>query len=233
MTSVLFLGFVIGMQHAVEADHVAAVASIAAKETTVRRIVAHGSTWGLGHMVTLMAFAGGAVLFGTALNADLALWLEAAVGVMLVALGGHLLVRLCQDRVHFHLHRHADSTVHFHAHLHRGEDEDHTVSAHDHNHPKGLPVRTFIVGVVHGMAGSAAILVLTATSISDPAVALAYIALFGLGSICGMVVLSALIAIPLAYTAKGLTLGHWALKGVIGCATVGLGVSLLVRSSFA
>lgn len=233
MTSVLFLGLIIGMQHALEADHVAAVASIAAKETTVRRIVAHGSVWGLGHMVTLTVFAGGAVLFGTTLSADLALGLEAAVGIMLVALGSHLLASLWKGRIHFHLHRHTDKTVHFHAHSHRGENGDHTASAHHHDHPRGLPVRTFIVGMVHGMAGSAAILILTATSIGDPAIALASIALFALGSICGMVALSALIAIPLAYTARSLTLGHWALKGAIGCATVGLGVSLLVRLTVA
>ncbi|MDD9877587.1 MAG: hypothetical protein OXR84_09130 [Magnetovibrio sp.] len=91
MTSVLLLGLLIGMQHALEAAHIAAVASIAARQSSPRRIITHGAVWGLGHTLPLMAFAGLAVMLGTTIGDGLAGWLETAVGVMLVGLGGHLL----------------------------------------------------------------------------------------------------------------------------------------------
>ena len=69
---VLLLGLVIGVQHVFEADHVAALSSIAARESSVRRIVAHGAVWGLGHTVTLMIVAGGAVVFQLAISDTLA-----------------------------------------------------------------------------------------------------------------------------------------------------------------
>ncbi len=102
MTSILFLGLFIGMHHAIEADHIAAVASIAARQSSVRRIVTHGVVWGLGHTITLMVFAGAAMYLNLAVGGQLSMWLEAGVGVMLMALGGHLLYRLYRDRIHFH-----------------------------------------------------------------------------------------------------------------------------------
>jgi len=157
MTSILLLGLFIGMQHALEADHLAAVSAIAARQKTVRRIIAHGAVWGLGHTLTLMAVAGGAVVLGIAINPDLSAALETAVGVMLVGLGAHLIYRLVRDRIHFHIHKHGDVT-HFHAHAHAGETQDHARSDHDHEHPEGFPVRTLLVGLMHGLAGSAALL---------------------------------------------------------------------------
>ncbi|MBT3910116.1 MAG: urease accessory protein, partial [Rhodospirillaceae bacterium] len=190
MTSVLFLGLMIGMQHALEADHIAAVASIAARETTLKRAVTHGAAWGLGHTLTLMAVAGGVVVLGTTIDAQIAAYLEAVVGVMLIGLGGHLLYRLWRDRIHFHVHRHTGGAAHFHAHSHKGEAQAHKKSSHDHTHPRRLPVRTVLVGMMHGLAGSAALLILTASTVDSPALGLIYIALFGIGSIAGMAALS-------------------------------------------
>ena len=115
MFAILSFGFLLGMQHALEADHIAAVSSIAARRSEVGDIVKHGLTWGLGHTLTLFAFAGAAILLGHAIPEKLAGPLETAVGIMLVGLGAHLLWRLWRDRVHFHAHRHDDGTVHVHA----------------------------------------------------------------------------------------------------------------------
>lgn len=226
MTSVLFLGFMIGMQHALEADHIAAVTSIATRQKTARRIIAHGAVWGLGHTLTLMVLAGGAFWFGNAIDPRLSSWLEVGVGVMLVVLGGSVLYRLWRERIHFHVHRHADNIAHFHAHAHQ-PNAKHDDPAHAHAHPEGLPYRTVLVGMMHGMAGSAALLVLTASSAIEPKQALLYIALFGVGSIVGMAMLSALIAVPLTYAAQTMTWGHRALQGVVGTGTVALGAFVI------
>lgn len=230
MTAFLFLGFLIGMQHALEADHVAAVASIASGERSVRRIVRHGAAWGIGHTLTLLAFGGAVVVLGAAVPEWLAQALELAVGVMLVGLGGWVLCRLARDRIHFHVHRHRGGVVHFHAHSHAGEIRPHDPGRHSHEHPRGVLLRTLLVGVMHGMAGSAALLLLTAASVKPAPVGLLYVLLFGLGSIVGMAALSAIIAVPLTYSARFLTWGHRTLQAIVGSATIGLGAMILHRA---
>jgi ABC-type nickel/cobalt efflux system permease component RcnA len=101
MFGILGLGFLLGMQHALEADHIAAVSIIAARRGHVADIVKHGLTWGLGHTLTLFAFADAATLLGRAIPETIARPMETAVGVMLIVLGAHMLWRLWRDRVHF------------------------------------------------------------------------------------------------------------------------------------
>lgn len=230
MLSILTLGFLIGMQHALEADHVAAVSSLVSRMRSTRRIVRHGAFWGAGHTLTLMAVAGGAMLTGVSLSGRIAAWLEAGVGVMLVLLGGHVIWRLLRDRVHFHMHRHGGDKVHLHAHSHRGDVPGNHGFDHEHEHPRGLPVRTLLVGMMHGLAGSAALVVLTASTIQDPLIGLGYVLLFGIGSILGMVALSALLAVPLVWTARALTTANRLLQGGVGVATCMLGVVVLVEN---
>src|SRR5215212_7074690 len=201
MFGILGLGFLLGMQHALEADHIAAVSSIAARRSHVADIVKHGLTWGLGHTLTLFVFAGCAILVG---------------------LGAHVLWRLWRDRVHFHQHGHGDGTVHFHAHSHAGETVPHARVAHAHGH--GFRWRTLLVGLMHGMAGSAALLVLAVTQASSPAVGLGYVALFGIGSMIGMGALSTVIAVPLVVSAHSLTWANRSLQGAVGLATVTIGI---------
>jgi hypothetical protein len=229
MFGILGLGFLLGMQHALEADHIAAVSSIAARRSHVADIVKHGLTWGLGHTLTLFVFAGAAILLGRAIPDDLARPLETAVGVMLIGLGAHVLWRLWRDRVHFHQHGHGDGTVHFHAHSHAGETAPHVRAAHAHEHR--FRWRTLLVGLMHGMAGSAALLVLTVTQASSPAVGLGYIALFGVGSMIGMGVLSMVIAIPIAVSARWLTWANRGLQGAVGLATVAIGIITIVETT--
>ena len=178
MASILFLGFFIGMHHTLEADHVAAVASISSDESSVRRIVKHGVVWGMGHTLTLLVFGGGAVMLGAAMPETLAHGLETAVGVMLIFLGGHVLILLACDRVHFHLHRHHNGVTHLHAHSHRGEPRRHDPDRHQHAHPGRLPLRTLLVGMMHGMASSPALLVLTAASVGPAPLGLLYVVFF-------------------------------------------------------
>ncbi len=231
MISILLFGLLIGMQHALEADHVAAVSSMVSREKTLRGIVRHGAFWGVGHALTLMIFAGAVVGLGLAISEQLAAFLEGIVGVMLVALGGHVIYRLIRERVHFHAHRHADGVRHLHAHSHEGERRPHESSSHDHNHESKLPVRTLLVGMMHGLAGSAALVVLAVSTISDPLMGLTYIALFGMGSVIGMAFLSAVIAVPLGFSARFLTWANRGLQGGIGVFTVALGVFIIVRSA--
>jgi len=230
MTSVLFLGLMIGMQHALEADHIAAVTSIAARETTLKRAVTHGAAWGLGHTLTLMAVAGGVVVLGTTIDAQIAAYLEAVVGVMLIGLGGHLLYRLWRDRLHFPVPRPTGGAAHFPAHSHKGEAQAHKKSSHDHTHPRRLPVRTVLVGMMHGLAGSAALLILTASTIDSPALGLIYIALFGIGSIAGMAALSAVIAVPMSYSARFVTWANRSLHAGCAVAPAGLGLWSFIDS---
>jgi hypothetical protein len=231
MFGILGLGFLLGMQHALEADHIAAVSSIAARRSQVGDIVRHGLTWGLGHTLTLFAFAGAALLLGHAIPESLARPIETAVGVMLVGLGAHVLWRLWRDRVHFHRHGHGDGTVHFHAHSHAGEAAPHARAAHAHEH--GFRWRTLLVGLMHGMAGSAALLVLTVSQAPSPAVGLGYVALFGVGSMVGMGALSTLIAVPLAVTARWLTFANQGLQVVVGTVTIAIGIRTIVEMALA
>jgi len=230
MTSILFLGLLIGMKHALEADHVAAVASLATAAAdddkgSVRRTLELGLAWGLGHTLTLSAFGAAVLVFKWGAAAQVAWYAELLVGLMLVVLGGDVLWKLWQDRVHFHAHRHG-SQLHLHAHSHKGESE-HATSPHQHRHTRSLPRRALLVGLMHGLAGSAALVLLTLNSVPSVIVGLAYIALFGLGSMIGMAALSFVIALPLRA-------GYGAVNGVyntlhiaVGAATIALGLAAL------
>jgi ABC-type nickel/cobalt efflux system permease component RcnA len=236
MFGILGLGFLLGMQHALEADHIAAVSSIAVRRTHIGDIVKHGLTWGLGHTLTLFVFAGAAILLGHAIPEQLARPLETAVGIMLVGLGTHVLWRLWRDRVHFHRHGHGDGTVHIHAHSHAGEAVSHARARHSHarhTHEHGFRWRTLLVGLMHGMAGSAALLVLAVSRASSPVAGLGYIALFGIGSMVGMGALSTVIAVPLAVSARWLTWANGSLQGAVGVITTAIGVMTIYETVLA
>lgn len=223
MTAVLLLGFLLGLQHALEADHLAALASLAARCRSRRSVVRHGLAWGLGHMATLCAFAGAIILLQRAVDPALAGWLEIAVGALLMLLGGHLLYRLHRERVHFHVHRHDDGRAHLHAHSHAGEAMPHARSRHDHGHPRGFPVRSLLVGMMHGLAGSAALVVLAGAALSSPQSGFFYVIVFGLGSVIGMAALSLVIAVPISWSAKSLTWASRGLQSGVGLASLALG----------
>ncbi len=229
MFGIMGLGFLLGMQHALEADHIAAVSSIAARRTNVGDIVRHGLTWGLGHTVTLFVFAGAAILFGQAIPEHLSRPLETAVGIMLVGLGSHVLWRLWRDRVHFHQHRHGDGSEHLHLHSHAGDTIPHRRSSHAHYH--GFRWKSLLVGLMHGMAGSAALLVLAVTQVADPVYGVLYVLLFGFGSMLGMGALSIVIAVPLVASARWLTWANRGLQGSVGVITIAIGATTIYSTS--
>ena len=226
MFSLLFLGFVIGMRHALEADHLAAVATLASRQRSLRQSLRHGAAWGIGHTLTLFLFGGMVLAMDSVIPQRVAEGLEMAVGAMLLLLGADVLRRVVRQRIHYHAHRHGAETPHFHAHSHAGEGQ-HAHSRHEHGHDHDFPLRALLIGLVHGMAGSAALILLTLETVDSVALGLAYIALFGLGSMVGMALLSAVISVPLRYSARRLTWLHNGLQLSIGGLTFGIGATLL------
>ena len=230
MLTFIILGFLLGLQHALEADHIAAVASIAADKKGFRPIVRHGALWGLGHAITLGAFGGAVYALKLTLDEKLASGLEFAVGVMLVLLGARLIYVMAKARIHFHVHRHGPGDVHFHAHSHAGDVVDHAASAHAHVHPQGHWGRSVAVGMIHGLAGSAALVALAAASAPSVPLGIAFMVLFGAGSIAGMTLFSAVIAVPLSYTGKTLTWASRGLQAVAGIIAMGIGLHIMVET---
>jgi hypothetical protein len=226
------LGFLLGMRHAADADHIAAVATLATRSRSVGQTVAQGVAWGAGHTLTLMIFGGVVLAAGAVIPERWAEMLELAVGVMLVVLGADTLFRLWRERVHFHAHRHAGGDAHFHAHSHRGEFAPHDPARHDHPHPRGLAARALLVGMMHGMAGSAALILLGLEAMRSPVWAFAYIAVFGIGSIVGMLLLSAVIAVPLRLSSRHLGRAHNGLSAGIGLATLLIGCLIVYQVGF-
>jgi hypothetical protein len=190
-----------------------------------------GVAWGLGHTLTLFLMGSVVLALDWIVPETVALVLEFVVGLMLIGLGIDVIIRMMPRKAHFHAHAH-DGAQHFHAHRHVPEVK-HDITAHAHAHPRGLPIRALLVGSMHGLAGSAALVLLTLGTIQSIWLGLAYMLLFGLGSVAGMALLSCAIALPLRFTAARLT---WAFRGLtvgVGAATVLLGSSIAWRVAFA
>ena len=223
--SLLALGFLLGVKHALEADHVAAVAALATRQTSLAQRAALGGAWGVGHALTLFGVGAAVLGLGLALPAGLARGFEAAVGVVLVALGLDVLRRLRRERVHFHAHRHGDGELHVHAHAHLpAERASHDPSRHDHEHvPSPLP-RALFVGGLHGLAGSAALVLLSAEAASTTAQAFGYLTAFSVGSIAGMSALSFAISLPLRFSPQRLAPLSRGLQAALGVFSVAFGL---------
>ena len=226
MLAVLALGFVIGLQHALEADHIAAVSNLLARADerrgALRGAMRHGLFWGIGHSCTLLAMVGAFLAFGLAIGETAGQAIEALVGALLVFLGARLLYGILRDRVHLHIHRHRDGTRHLHLHSHREERGRHGPERHENDHR--VPVKSLLIGLLHGLAGSAALVLLAANSFENPVLGFAYVVLFALGSICGMALFSAAIVLPLAWSARSLTWVNHLLQGTIAIASVAIGL---------
>jgi high-affinity nickel-transport protein len=216
---ILALGFVLGMRHATDPDHVVAVATIVARHRTAWSAAAIGAAWGLGHTLTILIVGGGIILLGWVIPPRVGLSFELAVAIMLIVLGAANLRDLLglfrtnagapHKSVHSHAHAHGDY-VHTHSHGHAPERHPHE--------PERTPVswldrhlgeaklyrllRPLAIGVVHGLAGSAAVALLVLTAISEPGWALLYLLLFGGGTIAGMMLVTAAIAAPFRYAGR-------------------------------
>lgn len=229
MFSVLLLGLLLGLQHAMEADHLAAVASLTTRGKSLRDAARQGTAWGLGHSLTLLLVGGSVLLIDGVIGEQLSLLLESAVGLMLILLGADVLLQLYRRRIHYHVHQHASET-HFHAHSH-APGSQHAADPHHHRHDQRLPLRSMMVGMVHGMAGSAALIVFALGSVQSLWQGLAYIAIFGVGSVIGMTALAVIISLPLRWSARSLTWAHNGLTAMLGIFTLTLGIVLLHQTT--
>jgi hypothetical protein len=207
------------------------VATLAIRHHSVAQSVRQGVAWGIGHTVVLLVVGGVVLSFGVSVPHRIAAVLELVVGAMLIALGVDVLRRLVRDRIHVHVHTHQTGVRHLHAHSHVGASTDRPVH-HEHMHPSALPWRALAIGMTHGMAGSAGLIVLSLGAVQSWYAGVAFIALFGAGSILGMATLSVAIAIPLRLTAghvSGLFNGLAAAIGGLSCA---LGLAILCRIGY-
>ncbi len=234
LISILFLGFLIGIRHAFEADHIAAMASLATSSSSLGQTVKQGAIWGLGHTIALLVFGVMILFTNRIVPENFAHWLEFAVGIMLIFLGADILRRMIRDRIHFHAHSHRAGVRHFHAHNHRSEREKGPhPEQHEHRHANqttgGFPLRALLVGLMHGTAGSAALILLTLNTITMPLWGVIYIAIFGVGSILGMAAISLVLVVPLR-NAKSLTWAHNGLQSIIGGTTIILGIYTLATA---
>jgi hypothetical protein len=229
--SLLAFGALVGMQHALEADHLAAVAALSARPSSRRRLVLRGAWWGAGHTIALFAICGTVLMLGLSMGESLQAALEFAVGIMVAGLGLNVLWSIYRRRIHFHAHEHGDGKRHLHAHSHESERRgEHANSSHNHRHPGHGLVKALTIGLVHGAAGSGALLVLLVAAANSVGTALAYIACFGLGSIAGMAALSLVASFPLNAAASSARWLHNASMAAIGLFAIAIGANTAVSS---
>lgn len=219
--SIIALGFFLGMRHATDPDHVIAVSTIVSREREIGKSAWIGVFWGIGHTLTIFAVGAAIILFDVAISPRLGLSMELAVGLMLILLGIMNVVSFFRELpspiaragtpapplppdelIHSHAHSHGDF-IHTHPHYH-----SHGPDAHVHSRQDPVawldrmfsrfklyrPLRPLMIGLVHGMAGSAAVALLVLATIRDPRWAVAYLLVFGVGTIAGMMVTTMSIA---------------------------------------
>ncbi|MBI2845213.1 MAG: urease accessory protein UreH [Chloroflexi bacterium] len=238
LITTLILGFTLGLKHALDPDHVVAVSTIVASERSLLRSAAVGLSWGLGHTLTLLV-VGLAVLFlQVSIPEGIATLMELAVGVMLVVLGWQSLRAYRKRRLHAHPHQHPGAEAHFHLHPQQASEAEHT---HAHPSPESrsfwagffhdfrLRPKSLLVGMIHGLAGSAALLLLVLTTARSAVQGLAYILLFGLGSIGGMLMVSSLMGLPLAISAERFSWLNEKVGLAAGVVSIGLGAVLIAH----
>ena len=197
MSIILFtlFGFLSGVRHAFDADHVAAVSTFAAKNNSIRESSLLGMFWGFGHTISLLLIGLIILLLKITIPKNVSLSLEFVVGVMLVVLGINTILAINKNKIHLHKHKHGqEEHIHFHSHK--------TTKKHYHEH---LPFhQSLFVGLIHGLAGSAALSLLVLTTIKSIWIGMAYILVFGIGSIIGMMLISSIISLPFALIPKKL-----------------------------
>jgi len=224
----LMLGCLVGMQHAFEADHLAAVAAISDKGGSRRALVLRGSVWGFGHTLTLLTICGALLLLGETIPPRTAAMLEFGVGSMVILLGLNVLYKVWRRRPHFHVHQHAAGEEHLHVHLHPAGSA-HAVAGHEHAHHNLGLRRALLIGMVHGAAGSAGLIIIAAAanSISQ---AVGYVVAFGTGSILGMAALTFVVSYPLRWMERCANWVNAAAFVGVGSAAVLVGGNLLLES---
>jgi hypothetical protein len=247
LLSILVLGFFLGMRHATDPDHVIAVATIVTRQRSLARAALIGAWWGLGHTITIFVVGSGIILFNLVIPTRIGLSMELSVGIMLLILGianiaGFLRSVPEPDAqpavVHSHAHAHGDF-IHSHAHSHEPEGHPH---AADYNPVSFVDkkigasnlyqhLRPLFVGIVHGLAGSAAVALLVLTTIRNPSWAVAYLLIFGAGTIAGMMVITMSLASTLKFVGRSHSVAH-KLAMASGVLSVAFGCFVIYEMGF-
>ena len=204
LLAALVLGVVLGLRHSLDPDHVVAVSTIVSEYRNPLRSFWVGVSWGLGHTTTLLLIGIVIIALRLAIPDRLALLLEFSVGIMLVGLGVQVMYKFREKMVHQHPHGHEENAhLHFHSHT---QDAGHS---REHHKIKGigrpfLRKKSYLVGTVHGVAGSAALTLLVLASIESPLAGMAYVLLFGVGSVLSMGLMTIFISLPFSFSANRL-----------------------------
>lgn len=221
----LILGLLLGLKHAFDSDHLIAVSTVVARERSPWRSLWIGLFWGIGHTTTLLAVGVCVIGLKAQIPPPLGLSLECFVGVVLVGLGLTTLRDYWKKRLHAHVHAH-EGSVHSHFHMHADS------IAHQHHHPVRLGLKPLLVGMAHGLAGSAALMLLVLTTIPSPALGLLYIGIFGVGSVAGMGLVSLVMGMFFALAAERLQAFDQGLRFAVGALSTGFGAWMIVEIGF-
>ena len=219
---ILGVGFLLGLRHALDADHLAAVSTVLAERPTLGASSAVGFWWGVGHTLTLMMVGTVVLAWGLRIPERFEALAESGVGILLVVLGGSLAIKLYRERWHLHSHHH-DGEKHLHLHSHQLQDD------HQHRHWLAATVRPLCIGMAHGLAGSAAVMLMIASTTERVAEGLASIAVFGAGSIVGMMTIGFTLSLPMVCS---LTVSRRAFVALQACASLislCVGVEMLMK----
>jgi sulfite exporter TauE/SafE len=223
---ILTLGFLLGIKHATEADHLAAVSTIVTERKSLFSSAFVGALWGLGHTISLLVAGVFVLLLNFQITERAERALEFCVGLMLVLLGLNVLRKMLRGGwLHFHAHKHGEHE-HAHPHIHKSE----TKEPHTH-HGFSFNPRALIIGMVHGLAGSAALMLLVIPTISSRLMGLLYIIIFGIGSIGGMMLMSFLVGLPFHLTTARFNRFNLLLRGAAGIFSVGLGLWIVYEKT--
>ena len=221
----LGLGLLLGLKHAFDSDHLIAVSTIVTREHSPWRSLRIGLFWGIGHTFTLLVV--GLLVLGLKrqIPPPIGLSLECLVGLVLIGLGLSTLYDCWRKRIHAHRHVHAGAPhTHFHAHA--------DSPAHQHPHPVRSGLKPVLLGMVHGLAGSAALMLLVLTAIPSPALGLVYVAIFGCGSILGMGFISLLMGLFFSLATDRLYDLEHGVRLAVGTLSTTFGVWIVVEIGF-
>jgi sulfite exporter TauE/SafE len=213
LLGLLATGFFLGMQHSVDADHVAAVSTIVSRNRGMKSAALVGAVWGLGHTSVLLLVGLVVMILKLSIPGELSQVLELLVAIMLLYLGLALLKNVVIDELHIHKHKHGE-IEHIHLHSHKARPD------HEHLH------RPFLIGVVHGLAGSASIMLLIMAAMPSMAQGLLFTLTFGMGSVLGMVVCGAIISLPFRFAQRFSRLNN-SLMFLAAILTIILGIQVL------
>ena len=247
LLAALALGIALGLKHSLDPDHVIAVSTIVTEYRNPLRSFWVGVSWGLGHTTTLLLIGVVIILLRLTIPDRLALLMEFMVGIMLVGMGAQVIYSFRKKKVHQHGHGHADETHrHYHAHdpgpatAVQAPVEQHTAVQAPAEHHSAIEIgkpflrtKSYLVGTVHGVAGSAALTLLVLTSIESAIAGLTYILLFGLGSVLGMGVMTIFVGLPFAVTANRMPRMNDVISVAVGIVSIAFGVLIMYEIGFA